>query len=169
MKEKTNDNIIKLAVLFYTCSIIGYIYEVILALIMDGKLTNPGILTGPWLPIYGTGSLIISLFNKFKRKPLIIFLCSFFSSGILEYICGYILLEFFNKRLWDYTGWFLNIDGFVCFLSAFCFAAGSLIIIYYLMPLINKIVRRTNTVITKAVLITLSILFLGDIILQVAK
>lgn len=166
---KDNDKLIKIAILFYMCSIIGYIYEIILNLIFNGKFLSHGILYGPWLPIYGTGSLLVSLLNKYKNKPLKIFIISFFITGILEYICGYLLLHFLHKRLWDYRGWFLNINGFVSFLSAFCFGIGSIIIIYLLMPNIEKIINKVNKKYLKMGLSIITILFSSDVIITTLK
>lgn len=167
--DEGNNKLVKLGVLFYLCSLIGYLYELILSLIFDGKLLSHGILFGPWLPIYGTGALLITLLNKYRKKPLLIFMISFFITGILEYICGYLLLHFLNMRLWDYRGWFLNIDGFVCFISAFCFGIGGLLIIYYLMPLINKLIKKLNIKLIKIILTILSIVFLIDILFAIFK
>lgn len=168
MKLK-EDLIIKLGLLFYFCSIFGYIYELILTYFSTGKIFSHGILKGPWLPIYGTGSLLIILFYKYKKKPLIIFILSFLTTGILEYICGLILLNVFHMRLWDYTNYFFNIDGLVCFLSAFCFGIGGLLITYVIYPIIKKIASKINSKTLKYILIIISIIFSGDIIASILK
>jgi len=172
MKEtiiKKEDLIIKLAILFYLCSILGYIYELILCFIYSGKIFSHGILSGPWLPIYGTGSLLIMLFNKYRKNPFLVFVLSFFVTGILEYICGVILLNVFKMRLWDYTGYFLDIGGHVCFLSAFCFGIGGLFITYLVYPFIKKFYNKANKKVTKIILEIISGLFLIDIIASILK
>lgn len=161
--EKEN-NLVKLAILFYMCSIIGYIYEMILCFIYNGKFLSHGILYGPWLPIYGTGALLISLLNKYRKHPILIFILSFFITGILEYICGFLLLKFLNLRLWDYRSWFLNINGFVSLFSSIVFAIGGLIIIYGLLPLIKMIIKKINNKYLKAIIGILSSLFTVDIL-----
>ena len=65
-------------------------------------------------------------------------------------------------RLWDYTGYFLNINGLVCFLSAFCFAVGGLLVTYVLYPLVLKIINKCNLKYLKIILIFISILFSID-------
>ena len=167
--ENKENTIIKLGILFYLCSIIGYIYEFILGLFFDGKLISHGILFGPWLPIYGTGALLILLLYKYRKRPLLVFLLSFFITGILEYICGYLLLHFLDMRLWDYRGWFLNIDGFVCFISAFCFGIGGLLITYFFIPLIEKFIKKYNKKLIKLTLIILTILFSIDVLFAIFK
>ena len=167
MVEEKENKLIKLAILFYMCSIIGYIYEMILCLIYNGKILSHGILYGPWLPIYGTGALLISLLNKYRHHPILIFVLSFFITGILEYICGYLLLKFLNLRLWDYRDWFLNINGFVSLFSSLGFAIGGLLIIYGLIPLIKMIVKKVNNKFLKVIVGILSSLFLVDILVTI--
>ncbi len=166
MKE---EKLIKIGVTFYISSVIGFLYELIISLIKTGKY-HRGILFGPWLPIYGTGTvLIIALLNKYKKKPYLIFILSFFLTGILELIIGFILNKFLNMRLWDYTGWFLNIKGYVCLLSAFCFAIGGLLAIYVLKPLVDKLINNKNSKIIKKVLVIISLFFGLDIIATIIK
>lgn len=170
MKEiKKDDLILKLGTLFYFCSIFGFVYELILCYIDTGKLFSHGILSGPWLPIYGTGAILVMTIQKYRNTPFLIFALSFFITGILEYICGFILLKFLKKRLWDYTGYFLNIGGHVCLLSAFCFGIGGLLITYIFYPLVNKIVKKLNQNILNVGLTLITLIFIGDIFASIVK
>lgn len=169
MEVYEKNNIIKIGLLFYICSIIGYIYEMTLCLIDNGKFLSHGILYGPWLPIYGVGACLIYPLKKYRKRPLVIFALSLIFSSVLEWLCGYLLLNFLNMRLWDYQGWFLNIDGFVCFLSAFIFGCGGIFIIYFLLPVVEKIIRnckRKNLII---LLSGLSTIFIIDLICTIFK
>ena len=162
-----NELVIKVGLIFYLSSIFGYIYELILCYYYTGTFFSHGFLSGPWLPIYGIGSLLILLINKYKDKPLIIFTLSFLITGILEYTSGVFLLKAFKMRLWDYTGKLFNIDGLVCLLSAFCFGVGGLIITYLLDPLVNKILQVFSKEKITKFLNVLNSLFIGDIIATV--
>ena len=72
-------------------------------------------------------------------------------------------------RLWDYRDWILNIDGFVCFASAFCFGVGGLVIIYLINPLIEKIIKKVNNKFLKVVISLLTGLFIIDVIFTILK
>ena len=164
-----NDKLIKLSVLFYICSILGYFYELFLNYLKNHKIFSHGFLNGPWLPIYGTGAVILTLLDKYKNHPLTIFVLSFFLTGLVEYTGGLILLKILKMRLWDYTGMFLNIDGLVCFLSAFCFGIGGLLIIYLVYPLIEKIIKKIDKRFLKNLLTLITIIFSSDIIATILK
>lgn len=103
----------------------------------------------PWINIYAYGSFLIYIFShKYKKNPLMIFLIALISSGILEYISGFIILKFFNLRLWDYNTeiWnFGNIGGFVCLRSVLFFGFSGLILMYLLLPMICFICKKMNT------------------------
>ncbi len=166
---KKEDLIIKLGILFYFCSFFGYIYELILCYFDTGKIFSHGILSGPWLPIYGTGAILIMFLYKYRKNPFLIFTLSFFITGFLEFLCGVLLLKFFKMRLWDYTGYFLNINGHVCFLSALCFGIGGLLITYLIYPIINKLYDKLNKKVLKIILSLITLIFLGDIIASILK
>lgn len=167
MVIKKENNLVKVAILFYICSVVGYIYEMVFCFIHNGKFISHGILYGPWLPIYGIGAVFISLLNKWRHHPFLIFIISFFITSILEYICGFLLLNFFDLRLWDYRNWFFNINGFVSLFSSIGFAIGGLLIIYGFMPLINMIVKKTNNNYCIAIINILTTLFLIDILFTI--
>ncbi len=139
-KNKKNiiDKILYYFIIFILGAISGYIYEVIFYYITLGILNNWGILYGPYLPIYGIGAVFLSTLKPLKKKPIILFLLSIIITGLVEYIIGYISVNVFNQRLWDYTGLFLNIDGLVCLRSLVTFSIGSLILHYLLLPVVDK-------------------------------
>ena len=161
-------NIVKIGTTFYLCSILGYLYELGLEYYYNHDLLSHSFLCGPWLPIYGLGSLLISLFSKYQKFPLVIFSLSFIVSAFLEGLSGLLLLKIFKIRLWDYTNRFLNIGGFVCFLSAFIFGLGGLLITYIINPLIKKLTLKFNNEL-KYILSFLSLIFTLDLIASLNK
>lgn len=164
------DKLCELLAIFLLSAIFGYIYEVIFYYIDLGYLTNRGITFGPWVPIYGIGSIFIYLFTKkIKNKPLLIFLLSIIITGLLEYFAGYILDVWFNTRLWDYNVeiWnFGNINGYVCLRSVLFFGISSLLLMYIIVPFVKRINRKKSY--QKVIYILFSI-FLIDFIVSSIK
>lgn len=169
MDKNLEEKLIKIGLLFYITSIFGYIYELIITFVSTNKVISHGFLNGPWLPIYGIGSLFIMSLYKYRKNPLKIFFLSFIITGIVEYISGLILIKIFKKRLWDYTGWFLNIDGLICFTSLLCFALGGLFVIYVMYPLVKRIYWKINIKTLKSILKLASIIFFVDLIASLLK
>ena len=148
-KEYEFDTTSKIAnyfLIYLTGSVIGYIYEFLYYLIIDHELVNRGFLYGPYVPVYGTGAvLLVLLLKRFKKHPIAVFLLAILITGIVEYATGAFMLEVYHRRWWNYTGLFLNLNGHICFRSLFTFAIGALILIYFIDPLICKLCDTVNS------------------------
>lgn len=48
--------------LFLITSVFGYLWEVLLYLVLYRSLVNRGFFHGPWLPVYGAGAVLLELF-----------------------------------------------------------------------------------------------------------
>ena len=161
---KIESKVIYYFMIFILGAMVGYLYEVIFYYLSLGFFNNWGILYGPWLPIYGIGAICLSFLKVFKKKPLLLFLCSILITGIVEYLIGYISVSIFDLRLWDYSGLFLNINGLVCFRSVITFAIGSLFLIYLFEPIIDKL---SSEKFIKIMCICIFIIFVIDIVLSI--
>ena len=147
---------------FLIGSFAGWIYEEAFYWITEGILRNRGLLYGPWLPIYGIGTLGICLLKPLKRHPVLLFLSCILVTGIVEYTIGFAGIHLFNLRLWDYRGLFLNICGIICFRSVVSFGVMGLAFIFLLEPALEQIVRKVRSNILFAVCIFVLIFFLID-------
>ncbi len=146
-KKKDYKQIVgKLFFIFFICCVIGYVYEVMYSLINIGVLRNSGFLYGPYLPVYGTGALLIYLLlYRFKDKPVIVFLSSSILNGAVEYFTGFWMYAVYHKRWWNYAGFFLNINGYVCLASVLLFGVSSLLLVYVVIPLIDKLTKKLGS------------------------
>lgn len=167
MRKEVNQKILYLILIFIIGAVVGYIYEVIFYLIQDHQLINRGVLYGPYLPIYGAGAVFIYFLKPLKKHPILLFISSMLITGILEYIIGLYCLKINNIRLWEYTGLFMNIQGFVCLRSVITFAIGGLILIYIVDPLLEKIVTKTSKNTIPALCSIFILIFITDIILSI--
>ncbi len=139
----TLDKICLYVLIFLAGSLAGFIYEELFCLIFDHELVKRGFLYGPYLPVYGFGAvLMVFLLKRFKKNPLVVFLLSMLVTGVLEYFTGYALWNIFHKTWWDYTGLFLNIDGYVCLRSVLTFGVGGILLIYIVEPLVSMFVSK---------------------------
>lgn len=128
-------------IIFFSISFVGWIWEVFLHILKTGTFVNRGTLIGPWLPIYGTGCLLILILLKPLRKnPYVFFPGVFVVCGLLEYFTSWALEALFNEKWWDYTNTFFNINGRVCFEGLLFFAVGGSLVVYFIAPLIDEAV-----------------------------
>ena len=136
----------------------GYYYEYIFYYFNDGYFSHQGGNFLPWINMYAYGALmIIFLTRKFKKRPLLAFLISIISTGVLEYLTGFVLYELFDIRYWDYNIEILNfgnIGGYVCLRSVLFFGFSGLLLIYGIVPLCIYFSKKMN----KEMFLTFSIL-----------
>lgn len=88
-----------------------------------------------------------------------------FVTGVVEYLTGFWMWHVYKRMWWDYTGLFLNIDGYVCFRSVFTFAIGALILICIFVPLIDKFIKKFGKKESSILSITIFVIMLTDLIL----
>ena len=150
--------------LFFAFSLIGWVWEVSPHLITDGVFVNRGVLHGPWLPIYGTGGvMILAVLNKFREKPLVEFLLTIVLCGCVEYFTSWFLEITHNgEKWWDYSGYFLNLNGRICAEGLLVFGLGGMAIVYVAAPLLDDLIRKIPYKILIPVCITLLAVFGAD-------
>ena len=137
MKKENFKKIINLLVIFFSFSFVGWFWELLYEFLKLGVIANHGVLLGPWLPIYGTGAVIIYLcLNRYKYSPLIVFMGSFVLCTCIEYVTGWYLDRFVHIMYWDYSDIPFNIDGRICLLFSIAFGITGIIGVYLIFPYI---------------------------------
>jgi uncharacterized membrane protein len=103
---------------------------------------NPGFLNGPWLPLYGFGTIALYFISSL---PLTIYLKSLiFLIGLtaLEYIGGLIFVNIYKIKLWDYSKNKGNIKGIICPFYSVLWTLLGLFFYYVLFPRLQGNVTR---------------------------
>lgn len=158
-------SITNLILLFFIISFIGWIWEVTLHLITLGTFINRGTLHGPWLPIYGFGGIIILLvLYKFRSKTITHLVLSAVLCGFLEYFSSLVLELTYGQKWWDYSGYFINLNGRICAEGLLIFALGGMLIVYILAPYLDNILKRLNKKVAISICVVLILGFSIDMI-----
>ena len=150
--------------LFFAASFIGYIWEVFLCSLKDGILYNRGFFYGPWLPVYGTGAVLLFFSLRFlAARPVCVFVLSLLLGGGVELAAGLLLDVCFGLRYWDYRGSMLNVNGYICLVSVMTFGlAGMLWVCFisrYLLSLWDRVLPGRQ----ELILSLLSFFFMLDL------
>lgn len=132
------EQFIDLILLFFLYSFIGWCIEVVLKYRQYGRFINRGFLTGPWLPIYGSGAVLITvsdmLITNYESAYGTTFAMSFVLCGLIEYLASYIMEKRFHARWWDYSSKPMNLNGRVWIGNLVLFGLGGVIIIWVTNP-----------------------------------
>lgn len=154
-----------LILIFFVFSFIGWLWEVLFHLIGDGVFVNRGMMYGPWLPIYGGGSiLILVLLKKYRTRPILEFFLIIILCGIVEYFSSYLLEVIYHQKWWDYSEYLLNINGRVCASGLILFGIGGMLAIYYAAPYLDNLISKINSKVLTVACAILCCLFVGDAI-----
>lgn len=151
---------VNLVLLFFTYAIAGWCMEVCLKYIKYRRFINRGFLTGPWLPIYGFGAILITLgvnaIAGVEHSIGTTFLISILLCGTVEYVSGWIMERRFHARWWDYSRKPMNLNGRVWIGNLALFGLGGVCVDNLanplLMKLFNGISLRVRTAIACALL-----------------
>ena len=107
-------NLSKYLWIFLIGALLGYGIESFYHVIKHGTFVSKrGLLYGHIKPIYGIGTVIITLLvNMFKDKSKMeVFVFGSLVGGIFEYLCSLFLEIVFGTRMWSYANMGFDING----------------------------------------------------------
>lgn len=164
--KKICDSLWTTVMIFFIMSVAGWLWEVGFHLILNGSFVNRGLFHGPWLPIYGYGSvLILTFFKKLRKKPLLEFLSIITLCGCIEYFISWFLEQLYDgMRWWDYSNYFLNLNGRICVEGLLAFGVGGMAIVYFLGPALERLIGRIPRKILAPICLFLLLIFCADMI-----
>ncbi len=129
--------------IFFTLVIFGWVWEVLLGFIEMGTFVNRGTMHGPWIPLYGYGGLLTLIgLKKLRNHPFLFFACSALICGFIEYFTAVWLEVYKGLSWWTYEGYFLNIQGRICFEGLLIFGLGCTAVTYLIAPILNNIYSK---------------------------
>lgn len=153
---------------FFAFSMIGWLWEVTIHFIQYGSWVNRGVLWGPWLPIYGSGCVLVLLLlipkklKKITDNPALTFLLIMIICTVIEYFTSIYLEVTKGARWWDYTGFLLNLNGRVCLEGSLFFGLGGTACIYLIAPALDHLFSKIPLLTRKVLCIILLAIFAFD-------
>lgn len=136
----------KMYIIFIIGSFIGAMHEsiwgVIKRLYWYKKFVwtrHQGVIYGPFNPLYGAGIvLIIMLLGKKKRTPFKTFYLGAILGGMFEYIISFLMELVLRAKSWDYSSYFLNINGRTTIPYMLFWGLGIMLLIHFVYPILSK-------------------------------
>ncbi|ADK81666.1 putative ABC transporter permease [Sediminispirochaeta smaragdinae] len=131
---------IKLTFLFMCGTIFGWCIELLWRRYfgLAKRWINPGFLNGPWLPLYGFGTIVLYFLSSLKIDIVYLIPIFLLSLTTLEFFTGLFFLNFFKIRLWDYRQKKLNIMGLVCPFYSFLWTLIGTFFYYLIYPVLKE-------------------------------
>ena len=146
-----------LFLLFLACySFLGWVAEVVFVLVTTAHLQNRGFLTGPFVPIYGFGAVLLLLIvYPYISNPFVVFLASVVVTSALEFVTHLVLDKVFHIKLWDYSDRRFNLHGRICLENSLLFGMLGLLLLYVIHPALSPLLRAIPTTVAIAIAWTL--------------
>ena len=164
------ESLINLVLLFFAYAFLGWCIEVTLKYFQFHRFINRGFLTGPWLPIYGSGAALITVVIK-GLAPLefsvgTTFAVSFLLCGFLEYMTRYVLEKRFHARWWDYSQKPMNLHGRVWIGNLVLFGLGGVLIVELINPVLLRLSEQLSFTLREVLAFSLSAVFIADYVVS---
>ncbi len=168
----------KYLIYFTLYSMIGWLYEVLLELLVYGNgFINRGFLFGPYCPVYGFGALIfLFCLTKLKNKkimvwkinitPLLVFIGIILITTTIELITSYLMEIFTGSFLWDYSHYKIQFQGRIALSPSLRFGLGGMVFIYILQPLFEKLTSKFDKKTLSIVSGLILVIFIVDILFK---
>jgi len=137
---------------------LGWIWETCYVSVLKAKWVNRGFMRGPFLPIYGSGAIVVLIFTlPFRTNPGLVFVVGMASATILEYFTGAAMEQMFHVRYWDYSNQRLNLNGHICVTSSLAWGMFSVILTLYGHTPVERLVACMNINVLEAIVFVLTV------------
>lgn len=109
---------------FYFYCFFGWCFESTYVSVKSGRLVNRGFMRGPFLPLYGSGAIMMLVVSKpfqdmaFPWDVLLTYIAGCIGATVLEYVTGVTMESLFKVRYWDYSKNRFNFRGQICLSSS---------------------------------------------------
>lgn len=176
MKQKKIRTVTEYFIFFMLYSVIGWIYEVFLEVVVyRWGFSNRGVLFGPYCIIYGFGAVILILSLSWLQRrriyagrllvtPFLVFIGIVVITTVVELIGSYIMEFTTGEWLWDYRRFAFNFEGRIALNPSIRFGIGGMIFLYGLQPLFRRLCVRLSDRAVSIAGAFLAVVFLIDII-----
>lgn len=140
---------------FYFYCFFGWVFESTFVSVKSRKFVNRGFMRGPFLPIYGSGAIMMLVVSMpFQDNIFLTYIAGCIGATVLELVTGVTMEALFKVRYWDYSDQKFNYKGHICLSSTV--AWGFLTIL--MTELVHRVVERVIFIIPYMTVTVLTVL-----------
>lgn len=127
--------------LFYFYCFCGWCFESAFVSLKSRKPVNRGFMKGPFLPLYGSGAIMMLVVSKpFLGHWWAVYIAGCIGATVLEYVTGVVMEALFQVRYWDYSNQPFNFQGQICLSSTLAWGGLTLLMNYVVHKPIERLV-----------------------------
>lgn len=148
---------------FYFYCFFGWVFESTYVSLKNRRPVNRGFMRGPFLPLYGTGAMMMLIVSApFQDNLLLVYVAGCIGATALEYITGVTMEALFKIRYWDYSDKPLNFQGHICLGSTLAWGGLTILMTQFLHRGIERLVVSVPTGILTVVTVVLTMVLVAD-------
>ena len=131
---------------FYRYCRFGWGFESTYVSLKQPCFVNRGFLKGPWLPLYGSGAVLVLLITMpFDQHPVAVYIAGLIGATLLELVTGEAMVRLFKVRYWDYSNQHFQYKGHICLSSSIVWGFFSVMMVYVVQPQVERFVFWLNS------------------------
>lgn len=152
---------------FYFYCFFGWCFESAYVSVKDRKLTNRGFMRGPFLPIYGSGAIMMLVVSMpFQDNVFFTYLAGCAGATVLEYVTGVAMEALFKVRYWDYSDKRFNFQGHICLGSTLAWGVLTIVMTEFVHVPIERAVLSVPSQVTTVITLVLTAVIFADFALS---
>jgi len=126
---------------FYFYCFFGWIFESTYVSVKSRRFVNRGFMRGPFLPIYGSGAIMMLVVSMpFQDNLILTYLAGCVGATALELITGIAMESLFKVRYWDYSNQRFNYKGHICLSSTVAWGFLTIFMTEFLHKGVEKVI-----------------------------
>ena len=148
---------------FFIYCFIGWIWETAYVSLKSGHFENRGFMNGPFLPIYGSGAIIMLFVSlPVKNSVILVFIFGSIAATLLELFTGMAMESLFHVRYWDYSYRKIQNKGHICLVSSIAWGFFSCLLVSFIHKPIEGLVLSIDEGIGQLIAIIVTICATAD-------
>ncbi|MBR3508208.1 MAG: hypothetical protein IKO03_05505 [Lachnospiraceae bacterium] len=152
---------------FYFYCFFGWCFESTYVSVKTRKLTNRGFMHGPFLPLYGSGAIMLLLVSMpFQDNMFLTYVAGCIGATILEYVTGVTMEALFKVRYWDYSKQKFNFQGHICLKSTLAWGGLTILMTGWVHRYVESVVFLIPAQVLSAVTFVLTAVIFADFALS---
>ncbi len=134
-------SIIEWLFFFYLYCFCGWIFESTFVSLKSRKFVNRGFMRGPFLPIYGSGAIMMLVVSMpFQDNIFLTYIAGCIGATALELVTGELMEALFKVRYWDYSNQKINYKGHICLSSTVAWGFLTILMTEFLHKGVERII-----------------------------
>ena len=126
---------------FYFYCFFGWVFESTFVSVKSHKFVNRGFMRGPFLPIYGSGAIMMLVVSMpFQDNLILTYLAGCVGATVLEYVTGVTMEALFKVRYWDYSNKKFNFQGHICLGSTLAWGCLTVLMTQFIHVHVERVV-----------------------------